>query len=1381
MLGLPISKKQYEKYLEDHGEPYQAPLNNEILDYKYALMGNTAVTEDTVGNELPISYQPAALDILKSELKELINLSEVIKGSSQTSEYGNKLKLISERRAMATKSDLENSQLIKDIRVDKTQPKTLTPNAADNKLAAIMLYGKTYDTLIEEGLPEEANEAKTLAYRILNNLLFDINEIIEFADVMTPEYREALNTNENPVKEFFENDIFEEADKQQTQQTSEVELTSPNIFAKRDAEDSIDINNILGKIKAFKNNKGAAIGAIVTPNVNLSLLTEYGILIEDKSKVIIINGIKYDNFGVLREKLTDGTQGIRKQDIISSLITMATDDAKERLVAKLGLNRSALSLVGNLTSLGMPIRTSLLLVNNPTIQNIYDQALNKKEKTDPGVTTLVGARIKELYLYKDSGQDLITVPVTDALLYAAIENENDLSNSEEVSILQEFLKGVQIQEFTGKMRSVSNLTTGLGRNIAAVNEKKKDIKDLLEPNVLKRNSKDGGYFNVNINPIMDLTKIYKSKTWQSKNIEIFNQVVDQLLPTTFLSASLPFQTILDKTLENINQKDIEFNDDALAAVSRDLLSYVTIKAYHHNQLKAENNSQYVANLNNNFIYPVSQNEASNSIVELINTLKVREDMKDNFFLNSFAQLLAANDQSNQTGMNLAQANTFLSMNQLQKEDLQTSFAQIYGTAATKNDALSIISYIMVKDGLQLKYGSLLDAISPFIINNYLSQIDTANEALRDVSGKKMKSAFGLTFDELQKEFVDGYMQSNVNNALLKTYEVDINLPLDDSIKIDRKNKSLILRRGYNDQQDYIRVRYSDATSSFYLTYVTTGAEIIKGRNGKTITLDNYVETPTYGSNQQWAGGFMFGSRPTYKSNREYVTKKNLDTNEFTTPVENLKDQKITNVERILKDQNANVEATSDGVKVNGKNIADITDQDVKDNAASAAGLMDLLNLPAQPTQQASGVKVVNEVYDKIDDGIYSLNLNYKGKDYSMVIDRDGEITDASYYSPNTLKDVDVKSSFFKFTLEDIKNIFSEIEQPVQQTSEVELNLVTVNENISELKNPNRLKQKFKFGITGFGSVDVIIPINKEQNPNISWIIRTEINKNPGVAAKAYIELNNFLRAKGYKPLRSDNKNISKGALLIWKNLEKQGLAYIVDPTGSGLGKPIYEFKSTQQTIDTINENAASAAGLMDLLNLPAQQISEVETITYTPKGKQKQTYTVKGNKFFNSKGVEVFKENSADRNKLSGNLAVQRGEAQVVEYRDKKYLVNKDNKIMSVTTGKIMQWGEENGDRKAVLQLTQPTQSTSEAQSELSETEESVTELTGQLLFDLKFELQNQNDVLIKYWDKEIQNNTEFKAKLRKQKILSLEDLIDARNKGIYKSDEEFLESLGCL
>ena len=249
-LPVIIRNKEGQLIVEDYnsGESYQefmrkhtmTNLNTiEIEDGKYSVFSQPTIEFDSTfipTNEEQQSFEEkqSLKDSLNSpEIKEAWEAlqkenakAEVKKQAQQTSEVANKLKIISERRAMATESDLKNSQLIKDIRVDKSQPNALTPNAVDNKLAAIMLYGKTYDALIGEGLPEEANEAKTLAYRILNDLLFDINEIVEFADVMTPEYAGVLTTNENPVKEFFENDIFELVDNQLAQPTSEVEGVS---------------------------------------------------------------------------------------------------------------------------------------------------------------------------------------------------------------------------------------------------------------------------------------------------------------------------------------------------------------------------------------------------------------------------------------------------------------------------------------------------------------------------------------------------------------------------------------------------------------------------------------------------------------------------------------------------------------------------------------------------------------------------------------------------------------------------------------------------------------------------------------------------------------------------------------------------------------------------------------------------------------------------------------------------------------------------------------------------------------------------------------------------------------------------------------------------
>jgi hypothetical protein len=103
--------------------------------------------------------------------------------------------------------------------------------------------------------------------------------------------------------------------------------------------------------------------------------------------------------------------------------------------------------------------------------------------------------------------------------------------------------------------------------------------------------------------------------------------------------------------------------------------------------------------------------------------------------------------------------------------------------------------------------------------------------------------------------------------------------------------------------------------------------------------------------------------------------------------------------------------------------------------------------------------------------------------------------------------------------------------------------------------------------------------------------------------------------------------------------------------------------------------------------IPAVEETPVKekTISYTPKGKEKQTYTIRGSQIFNSKGEEVFKGDSVDRNKIFANLAVKEGRADIITHKDAQYIVNKKGDIISVKTGKKMQWAENNGDRQAIL------------------------------------------------------------------------------------------------
>lgn len=98
------------------------------------------------------------------------------------------------------------------------------------------------------------------------------------------------------------------------------------------------------------------------------------------------------------------------------------------------------------------------------------------------------------------------------------------------------------------------------------------------------------------------------------------------------------------------------------------------------------------------------------------------------------------------------------------------------------------------------------------------------------------------------------------------------------------------------------------------------------------------------------------------------------------------------------------------------------------------------------------------------------------------------------------------------------------------------------------------------------------------------------------------------------------------------------------------------------------------------------------SVTYNLPGQKQQTYTIIGSNIYNKEGKVVYPDDSNHRRRIFANLAVQQGRAVVVTYRDRQYVVNNKDVIMSASgnnPGKIMQWGEDNGDRKEILRLSQ--------------------------------------------------------------------------------------------
>lgn len=682
VLGMPVTLAQYKTYKKKFGhEPYAAAINNDILDYKVALMGNDHVTE----------RKPLFLD--KNGKTTTVNT-----GKPALDKNGK------QRTAVAISYEAADMEVLKDL----------------------------WDELKTE-LPE---------------------------------------------------------------------------WAALSEEEGIDVDNLYGKLRMFANNKegSRSIGAVVLPNLYLNLLQEYDVKIastkingEEVLPQIEFGGVTFSNFRNTFELNEDGSQGQRTQYILSALITAATDNAKERLLAKLGLNINALSVVANLTALGVPVKTSVLLVNHPVIRQAYFIEANASADKKVSARNIVEERIRALQTkFLEKEERKMRTSVTQNSLMEAIETplikatatEGDMAELresgeiskiqviEEISILEQFLNAAMLSNTTRYMGDILSLTNGLGQGLEAIDKRNEAIENL------GLNLSDKEFLALGINrPMIDARPIFKGGTWQAGYLERFQEFTNFLLPKVVLSASPLFRRVTDEVVyqSTVNSLPYELRDKTKTKIARDFLSYLTIKAYMQNGLV--NNSQSVATLTNGLIY---NQDGIENITAVVDRLRATEEGANNYFLKSFIITEKANLKGNKTGLNLAGANTFLRYNDSQKLDIQNGFMTLYANPLTRSDAKTLVHYMMVKDGLQYGYKSIVESVAPIALDGYLSHIDTVQAALERPNDTVFQSTFGMKLDDLVIDFMQGYLTSAPNAYVIKKVRASIYDPETKGITIEPK-------------------------------------------------------------------------------------------------------------------------------------------------------------------------------------------------------------------------------------------------------------------------------------------------------------------------------------------------------------------------------------------------------------------------------------------------------------------------------------------------------------------------------------------------------------------------------------------------------------------
>ena len=816
-------------------------------------------------------------------------------------------------------------------------------------------------------------------------------------------------------------------------------------------DEGISIDSIIGQYHSHKSVKENSnmIGAVVPPNVIINFLKEMGVEINPDfgsvetspdffTDMLIVDGI--DLRGEIGDpSFTNNENRDEKQEraqyLISNLVTAATDDAKERLLGKLGYAKKALKLLEVMLSIGVPLKTGTYILNIPEVRMVM---------TDPN------SDMGDLKMMMAKGP---TLQIEQSGLRSLLEKgPNEERSEDDNGMLNGAIRFLQVistlSGFMDEMIAISNLSQGFGKNFGQLRDKEESIErlGLYATDAAFRGMK---YRN---NPMpMDLRNAFGVNVpsnempphYLGAYLRVFKHFNETVIPKVFASQTPVFKDVYKQILAYSRIPGTREGSKLKSKINKDILAYFTIKAYMHKLQKnagESRNAEMLGSLSNILVYSEEQNDVTiDKIVARLRQVFANQGRR-NYFLDFFAKGMASDALGNNTNMHVAMSNSFGRLSENEKIRIQNGFQEIYFDMDMHSDAMHIFHYVMVKDGLQYQYGSLLDAFTPHVMERYLR---SATESFEALSGKRsFEDVFGVSSDDLKKEIVRNYGESASHARNLKRYLPDFKTRPGTNPETNEPDGSLIAsleKDPLNPLEEgelpiFLSQEDSNPLSSGRIYYrlvsaTKDGEDVLLGSNNGTVLAERgvYRQFIPLGSNSQTPIAFMFDieggfQRPNSKELRKGSNNKMVIVPDI--PNVSVPD----NIAEQIYGLASNIEAQERSIQVDGKNIADVEE---KLFAATGKGRQPA-EQPAeqQATLKRNFVELENQITDfELEVQELFNNPNPTVEDYNTVVNN--YEFDLSAEIPDSLrKDVESK-------LRDVKNSFT-IVQPTQPQAGVEI-------------------------------------------------------------------------------------------------------------------------------------------------------------------------------------------------------------------------------------------------------------------------------------------------------------------------------------------------------
>ena len=787
-------------------------------------------------------------------------------------------------------------------------------------------------------------------------------------------------------------------------------------------EEGISIDNLIGQYFTHKNVKENAnlIGAVVPPNVIFNFLKEQGVSLRKEFGSFFIDGKPYNT-------LVDNENGIkelrRSQYIISNLISAATDDAKERLLSKLGYVKKAIKAVETMVAYGVPLHTATMLINTDTIRRIISED-NYGGELKLAIAELVNKGIEPVAV------------TTKSIEKAMVAGE--ASEAELLGIYQLMNKVNTVVSFADEMISIFRLNNGFGKDFSALRDRQQNIDALglyIKGDVFKEMRYRGAPMPMDLRKAFGINTPMNEPTshFIGEYLRINKEFTESILPQIFLTQTPEFkemyESVMSYTYTQLNARGSKLK----TKIHKDILAYITLKAYMKQVFETEAGAVIGGSLSNEFIYP---GESNFNINKVITDLRAKYQDRDNYFLDYFLYNRPFDSADNKTGMNTIVTNSFGKLSDNEKVRIQNGFQSLYGERETRADAMHILHYIMIKDGLQYDFGSVLDAITPFGLEKYLQASKNAFAAFK--GDKSFEDVFGMSFIELSNELASNYGESTSHARNLVTVNTKMLTQNKHSITQVDKGASIVIQRQQRSDAPKLGfprfMQIKDFVTGGSTYYRLTQAADVNGKESTSIDINAILgrvvaDKVTYerfvpkGSFKQSAIGFMFDnenfSRPTLDklqvgANREMFEDPfggidPMDVDDFAALEDFAYDQNtLAKLEAFNQGERT---ATEKGIEIDGVNIAD---------AKAPAGIEDATSKLEAFIQQGEQVEDPIEEVEEGEQLELNLDVDSLQEFYEIIQtqDLDVEALQDAGISINSLESFRKSFENSKFTTEE---------------------------------------------------------------------------------------------------------------------------------------------------------------------------------------------------------------------------------------------------------------------------------------------------------------------------------------------------------------------------